>query len=152
MWESKLALALHYFNTIVYAYVCVLCNLQIYRYFFPTGPTEADAKQDALQKALDTLNLLFGFKSLPKCSTSEETEVQVNSLLGRKDQKELIYSHKPKQYKSSVELLFKDYTMESKCEKKKKENVNNLCSRILGLLAAEPGKHHKEVCKKKTYL
>lgn len=114
-------------------------------YFFSTGSTEAEAKQDALQKALGTLALLFAFKSLPKCSTVKETEVQINTLLRTKGQKELIYSHKRNLYKSSVELLFKDYTMESKQEKKKKENINHLSSRILGLLAEEPGKDHKEV-------
>ncbi|XP_060754703.1 uncharacterized protein si:ch211-91p5.3 isoform X2 [Neoarius graeffei] len=102
------------------------------------GSTEAEAKQDALQKALDMLTLLFGFKSLPKCRTVEETEVQINKLLTTKDQKDLIYSLKCNLYKSSVELLFKDYTMESTHEKKKKENINHLSKRILGLLAVEP--------------
>ncbi|XP_060716340.1 uncharacterized protein si:ch211-91p5.3 isoform X2 [Tachysurus vachellii] len=102
------------------------------------GSTEAEAKQDALQKALDTLSLLFGFNSLPKCSTVEETEVQINSLLETKGQKYLIYSPQRNLYKSSVELLFKDYTIVSEQEKRKKENTNNLSRRIMGLLAVEP--------------
>lgn len=35
--------------------------------------------------------------------------------------------------------------MESKHQKSKKENRNHLTNRILGLLAVEPGKNHKEV-------
>lgn len=114
-------------------------------FFFPTGATEAEAKQGALQNALGMLPLLFGFKSLPKCSTVEETEVQINTLLRTKGQKDLTYSHDCTLYKSSVELLFKNYTMESKHQKSKKENRNHLTNRILGLLAVEPGKNHKEV-------
>ncbi|KAF4075093.1 hypothetical protein AMELA_G00230700 [Ameiurus melas] len=100
------------------------------------GTTEAEAKQDALQKALGMQPLLFGFK--PKCSTVEETEVQINNLLRTKGQKDLMYSHNHTLYKISVELLFKDYTMENKHQKSKKENRNHLTSRILGLLAVEP--------------
>ncbi|XP_017313397.1 uncharacterized protein si:ch211-91p5.3 isoform X2 [Ictalurus punctatus] len=102
------------------------------------GATEAEAKQGALQNALGMLPLLFGFKSLPKCSTVEETEVQINTLLRTKGQKDLTYSHDCTLYKSSVELLFKNYTMESKHQKSKKENRNHLTNRILGLLAVEP--------------
>lgn len=113
--------------------------------FSLTGSSEAEAKQDALEKARDTLTVLVGFKSLPKCSTVKETENQVNTLLGTKDQKEVIYLDECILYKSSVELLFSDYTMESKHEKKKKENASHLSSRILGLLAVKPGKNHKQV-------
>lgn len=111
---------------------------------FPPGLTEAEAKQDALQKALDALTLLFGFKSLPKCTTVEKTEDQINTLLRTKGQKELSYSHGRTGYKSSIELMFNNYSMESTREKKKKENANYLSRCILGLLAVETGKDHKK--------
>ncbi|XP_058236557.1 uncharacterized protein si:ch211-91p5.3 isoform X2 [Hemibagrus wyckioides] len=117
---------------------CSLNDITYNLFYNGEGSTEVDAKQDALQKALDTLTLLFGFNSLPKCSRVEETEVQINSLLKTKGQKDVIYSPQHNLYKMSVELLFKDYTMESKQEKKKKENANNLSRRILGLLAVKP--------------
>ncbi|MCJ8747879.1 hypothetical protein PDJAM_G00158520 [Pangasius djambal] len=117
---------------------CSLTDITYNLVYDGKGSTEAEAKQAALQKALDMLTLLCGFKSLPKCSTVEETEVQINTLLRTKGQKDLIYSHKHSLYKCLVELLFKDYTMESKHEKRKKENLNHLSSRILGLLAVEP--------------
>ncbi|GAA6091949.1 uncharacterized protein si:ch211-91p5.3 isoform X1 [Tachysurus ichikawai] len=116
---------------------CSLNDISYNLVYDGEGSTEAEAKRDALQKALNTLSLLFGFNSLPKCSTVEETEVQINALLETKGQKYLIYSPQRKLYKSSVELLFKDYTIESKQEKRKKENINNLSGRIMGLLAVE---------------
>ncbi|XP_027011908.2 uncharacterized protein si:ch211-91p5.3 isoform X2 [Tachysurus fulvidraco] len=117
---------------------CSLNDISYNLVYDGEGSTEAEAKRDALQKALDTLSLLFGFNSLPKCSTVEETEVQINALLETKGQKNLIYSPQRNLYKSSVELLFKDYTLESNQEKRKKENINNLSRRIMGLLAVEP--------------
>ncbi|TSK17834.1 hypothetical protein Baya_1214 [Bagarius yarrelli] len=101
------------------------------------GSTETEAELDALHKALDRLTLLFGFNSLPKCSTVEETKQQINSLLKTKGQKDLIYSPKHNLYKSSIELLFKDYTMERKHKNKKQENVNHLSKCILDLLAVD---------------
>ncbi|KAF7689616.1 uncharacterized protein LOC124378015 isoform X2 [Silurus meridionalis] len=103
-----------------------------------TGSSEEEAKQDALEKALDTLTLLCGFESLPKSNTVDGTVLQINNLLKTKGQADLIYSLKPTLYKRSVELLFQDYTMESKDGKNKKENQNHLTKRILGLLALEP--------------
>lgn len=141
---KEFVLALHCIHFWRWGKFC-LTWLKILCLFFPTGATEAEAKQGALQKALGMLPLLFGFKSLPKCSTVEETEVQINTLLRTKGQKDLTYSHSCTLYKSSVELLFKNYTMESKHQKSKKENRNHLTNRILGLLAVEPGKNHKEV-------
>ncbi|XP_053333306.1 uncharacterized protein si:ch211-91p5.3 [Clarias gariepinus] len=116
---------------------CTLYGIKYNVLYDGKGLTEAEAKQDALQKALDALTLLFGFKSLPKCTTVEKTEDQINTLLRTKGQKELSYSHRRTGYKSSIELMFNNYSMESTREKKKKENANYLSRCILGLLAVE---------------
>ncbi|KAK3510834.1 hypothetical protein QTP70_022775 [Hemibagrus guttatus] len=117
---------------------CSLNDITYNLFYDGEGSTEVDAKRDALQKALETLTLLFGFSPLPKCSTVEETEVQINSLLKTKGQKDVIYSPQHNLYKNSVELLFKEYTMESKQEKRKKDNTNYLSGCILDLLAVKP--------------
>ncbi|KAF5901393.1 uncharacterized protein DAT39_008886, partial [Clarias magur] len=117
---------------------CTLNDITYNLRYDGKGLTEAEAMQDALQKALDALTVLFGFMSLPKHTTVEKTEAQINNLLRTKGQKDLSYSHKRTGYKSSIELMFNDYSMESKREKKKKENANYLSGCILGLLAVEP--------------
>ncbi|KAL7845800.1 hypothetical protein AOLI_G00239920 [Acnodon oligacanthus] len=101
------------------------------------GSSEAEAKQDALQKALCTLPLLFGHEALPASSSTEETEFQINTLLRNACQKDLTFSLKPNQHKISVDLQFKDFIMASKSQRTKKENRNLLSKRILGLLGEE---------------
>ncbi|XP_017565572.1 uncharacterized protein si:ch211-91p5.3 isoform X2 [Pygocentrus nattereri] len=105
------------------------------------GSSEAKAKQDALQKALCTLPLLFGHEALPASSSTEETEFQINTLLRNACQKDLAFSLKPNQHNISVDLRFKDFIMASKSQRTKKENRNLLSKRILGLLGEETEPH-----------
>ncbi|KAL7852674.1 hypothetical protein SRHO_G00184590 [Serrasalmus rhombeus] len=105
------------------------------------GSSEAEAKQDALQKALCTLPLLFGHEALPASNSTEETEFQINTLLRNACQKDLAFSLKPNQHKISVDLRFKDFIMASKSQRTKKENRNLLSKRILGLLGEETEPH-----------
>ncbi|KAL6481516.1 hypothetical protein MHYP_G00095960 [Metynnis hypsauchen] len=105
------------------------------------GSSEAEAKQNALQKALCTVPLLFGYEALPASSSTEETEFQINTLLRNACQKDLAFSLKPNQHKISVDLRFKDFIMASKSQRTKKENRNLLSKRILGLLGEETEQH-----------
>ncbi|KAI4877120.1 hypothetical protein NFI96_026477 [Prochilodus magdalenae] len=101
------------------------------------GSTEAEAKQDALKKALTSLPFLFGHGALPMSSSTEEAEHQINNLLKMAQQKDLTFSPKHHQHKITVDLQFQDYTIVSNSQKTKKENCKILSKRILRLLGEE---------------
>ncbi|XP_066518294.1 uncharacterized protein si:ch211-91p5.3 [Hoplias malabaricus] len=119
------------------AFICSLTEITYSLIYNGQGSTEADAKQDALRKALSTLPLLFGHEALPISSSTEANEQTLNTLLRAAGQRDITFSLKPNQYNISINLRFKDYTMTSKSQKSKKENRNLLSKRILGLLGVE---------------
>ncbi|KAJ8280731.1 hypothetical protein GJAV_G00058270 [Gymnothorax javanicus] len=108
------------------------------------GETEEAAKREACNQAVSQLGPLFGYKHKSTCS-SEEAAERLTLMLEEAGQGPPALRKTDQLYKATVQLQFKDFTLEIKGQNKKKSAQSELCTKILILLGENDTETGKDV-------